>query len=235
MRRSNPSAWWLMRLFAAPAGHRRFCLVYACFRWADDIVDAPGRAADHVRPFVERQRERVGDAVEPQEGLARRCLEIALSECPALGAAVSGMWDALSWDAHRGSEPHARAEIEAQIGRIGDAYARGLIASLECEATPAIFEAARAATGVHQVRDVWIDRDLGYCNVPAEDLAGIEWAKATGGDLAPWVKARCGAMIIALDHAAAGLGGVRPLRAWVVLRLYIWKYRRLALALMGPA
>lgn len=227
--RTNPAVWWLGRIFATRAGFERFCLVYAHFRWADDIVDAPGRDPAAVARFVAEQRGRIATGGDPGAHPAEAAVTRALAEDPSLRPAVEGMWEALAWDAARGPGPRPAAEIEAQIRRIGDAYLLGLCNALGVRdpLPEAIFELSRAATGVHQIRDVSVDRSLGYINVPAEDLAGIDPRNAPIAAFQPWIHARAAALHARFEAGEAALSQVKPLGARIALTLFSWRYRRL--------
>lgn len=246
LRRGNPAAWWLLRLLAPAAGFEQFCRVYGYFRWADDIVDAPQgpeRNRDQIQAFVQEQSRAWQPVTSTPAvvGPGPLALHRALELQPELAGAVTGMWEALAFDAMRGPEPRTTGEVEAQLVRIGDAYAVGLATCLgvgEALARDnphgnAIRQLARAATRVHQVRDLWIDRELGYCNVPAEDLdaLGVRFEVATVAVLAPWVTARCQAVLPIFRAGDEALRTLQPWRARWVFRIYGWRYARLARAL----
>jgi phytoene/squalene synthetase len=226
LRGTNPWAAWLLRLLAPASGFRQFCRVYAYFRWADDVVDAPGRDPAAVRVFAARQRVRL-DAGGLPEHPAEAAVDAALAEAPALRVAVDGMWDALDFDVARGSGPLPDAEIEAQIARIGDAYLAGLAwcVGVREPLPPAVLELSRAATAAHQLRDLEVDLALGYCNVPVEVLGGADPDPAA---LAPWVRARARAQLARFDAGLAATRAVRPWRARIAIALFGWRYRRLA-------
>lgn len=243
LRRANPSAWWLLRALAPAAGFDQFCRVYGYFRWADDIVDAPGRDPGTVAEFVQAQGEALrrfwsGEHAAAGAGPGEHALFAALRAQPGLRVAVDGMWDALAFDARRGSEALPAPQIDAQIARIGDAYAAGLALCLgvqpgviaDAEAWRSMCALSRAATVVHQARDVVVDRELGYCNVPIEDLErlAIDFAAASPHDLAPWVRERCQSALPVFATEEQTLGARLPLRARWVFRIYGRRYARLA-------
>lgn len=252
LRAANPSAWWLLRVLAPRAGFDQFCRVYGYFRWADDIVDAPGRDRGSVEEFVQAQREAMRRfwsrahpaGVQPTASLGERAVFSALRAQPGLRVAVDGMWDALEFDSRRGPEPVPALQIDAQVARIGDAYAAGLALCLGVQpaelGSVADAEArgvrrsmcalSRAATVVHQARDVVVDRELGYCNVPIEDLErlAIDFTTATSRDLAPWVRERCQSVLPVFTTEEQALGARLPWRARWVFRIYGRRYARLA-------
>lgn len=223
--RSGSSAALPLWLVCAAGAYDAFAATWWYFRWADDVVDAPGRDAEVVRHFVASQRvllANVRDPASPEEAAVARALAHPRYG-PGLWCAADLMLRALELDAWRGPEPLPAAEIEAQIARIGDAFAIALWTCLGApgEPTEAARELARAATAAHQLRDLREDFALGYCNVPAEALPnGLR-----EDDLSAWATRRVAEVDARFARALAGLSGV-PWRARFVFTLLAWRYRR---------
>ncbi len=211
LRRANPFVWWAMRAVCPRAGFRAFANVYGYFRWADDIVDAPGRDPARVRGFVVSQLALV-HGERPAAELPEAALLAGLAAAPALRPAVDRMWEALAFDAHRGPDVLADTELDAQVARVGDAWIDALWWCAGAGTPPpGAREAARAATLVHVLRDRDVDRALGYRNGP-DDPA---WAAAGA--------AEAERRFVVGEAAIRGAG---TWRARLLVRALVWKYRR---------
>lgn len=218
------SAARLLRLACPADTYAAFAATWAYFRWADDTVDVPGRDAAAAAAFVADQRALLTGArapARPEEVAWQHALAHPTAG-EALRAASLGMLDALAWDATRAATPPPRAEIDAQIARIGDAYVRAVWACTGApgEPVPAAFALARAATAAHHVRDRHEDLALGYCNAAADDLAGPVGPAA----LDAWAARRRGEIDADFARALGGLAGV-PWRTRLVLVALGWRYR----------
>jgi len=235
LRHRNRPAWALVRTLCTPGGYRQFCLVYAYFRWADDVVDAPHRVPVVIQAFVASQEQLIRGE-RPAVGLPEHALALALRESGGeIGPLVGRMWEALDFDAHRGPGPVPAEQIDAQIHRIGDAYLEAL---WRCSGAPGpvptgVLPLSRAATAAHMVRDLFLDLELGYCNLPAEDLdrLGLDPADLDPASVAPWVLDRCRHIEAWFDEGEAALSRIRKRRARLLLGAMSWRYRRLTRAL----
>jgi phytoene/squalene synthetase len=233
LRQSSGSLWWAVRLLCRREGFLRFCRVYSYFRWADDIVDAPGRDPSRVREFIARQQRLFGGAEQPShEG--ERALSAALNEeAPRiLRASVGGMLRALAFDAWRESRPLTQDELDAQVARIGDAYLAGILAcSGHEEEVPAeVLPLSRAATATHYVRDLFIDRNLGYFNLPREAAGrfGIDPEQFDERAVAPYAVERLKEISGWFGGARGSISRLSTGRARSLVRLLTAKYGRLA-------
>lgn len=219
---ASPSTWLVMRLLAPAAGYRDFARVYAYFRVADDVVDAPGRDAAAVAAFVAAERAWLVTAA-PEGPVARVALGLALRDRPALRGPVEGMWASLAFDAARGPGPLPAPVLDAQVRRIADAWLGAFAACLGFAPTPALGALVAAATATHHLRDLELDATLGYDNVP-DDVPGDHADRAA---LAGWIAARAAALRPAF---AAGLAEARRAPSWrarLLLGLLGRRYRAL--------
>jgi phytoene/squalene synthetase len=220
-----------LRLFGTRAGAKRFFLVYAYFRWADDLVDAPERQPARVRAFMKAQLARL-DRGEVGPELAERCLGQALAESDdeRLAQAVRTMARALDFDASRKGDPIRPDELQAQIRRVGDAYTLALLhaAEVTVPVPSELFLLARAATATHHLRDLLIDQDLGYLNLPQEhaERHGLPVRGFTAAALGPYIRERA-EVIRPMFHQGLRASEGLPLRARLLFRLFAWRYRRL--------
>lgn len=229
-RRANRFGWWVVWACAPRRGLEAFVRLYAYFRWADDIVDAPGRDPAEVARFVAGQAAlRAGE--RPAAGPAEAALVEALAAEPRLRAAADTMAAALAFDARRTSESLAPADAEAQVVRVGDAFLGALWVCLGEPGAPPpeLARLARGATRAHLLRDREVDEALGYVNRPAgpdgRPVPVAAWAAAT-------------AAAARADFAAgrAALSGVGRWRTRLVLRLWAWRYAsRLAAWAAAPS
>ena len=237
--RANSVATWLsLRLFGTRAGARRFFLVYAYFRWADDRVDAPDRQPARVRAFMDEQLARL-DRRDVGPELAERCLGQALAESDdeRLARAVRTMAEALDFDAGRTGEPIRPDELQEQIRRVGDAYTLALLhaAEVQVPVPEELFLLARAATATHHLRDLLIDQELGYLNLPREhaDRHGLPVRGFTDEALKPYVRERAARIRPMFQRGLVACDGL-PLRARLLFGLFAWRYRRLLDRLARP-
>jgi phytoene/squalene synthetase len=217
--RAGSSTAWPLWLVCPADAYDAFASAWAYFRWADDVVDAPLRVQAEVVRFVADQQALLAGARRARNA-PEAALEAALAHPvhgPALACAARGMMGALAWDASRGSEVRSRAELDAQIGRIGDAYALALWTCLgeAGEASWAARELARAATAAHQIRDLHEDLRLGYCNVPAEAL---------DDGIPAWAGRRATELDARFAAGLRGLAGVGWRARFVFVSLG-WRYR----------
>ncbi len=206
------------------AGFVAFARVYGYFRWADDIVDAPGRDPARVAAFVAAQQALVAGERAPVDA-PETALCAALHD-PRWGAAllpiVTGMWDALAFDAARGPAPIPDDVLDRQVAHVGDAYLSALwiCSGAEGAPPPDLFALSRAATLTHVLRDLRVDLALGYTNLPP----GVDVTDP--GAVAAWVRARCDDAEARFDEGACRLPEVRPRRTRWLVGLFAWRYRR---------
>lgn len=205
-------------------GFVAFARVYGYFRWADDIVDAPGRDPARVAAFVVAQRALIAGERAPADP-PEAALCAALEE-PTWGSAlrpvVTGMWEALAFDAARGPAPIAADALDRQVAHVGDAYLSALwICSGAAGAPPpGLFALSRAATLTHVLRDLRVDLALGYTNLPP----GVDVTNS--GAVAAWVLARCDDAKARFAEGARSLPEVRPWRTRWLVGAFAWRYER---------
>lgn len=220
----------LLRLACPAEGHRAFIGIYDYFRWADDVVDAPDRDPAAVQRFVHAQRALVDSARPPETPLEAGLVGVLASpeRGAALRPAVVGMLDALAHDAGRGTEATAPEDLERQICRIGDAYLDALWCCTGAVGVPepALYELSRAATLTHVLRDLEVDRRLGYCNLPPEVARSVA-DSLDRPEVAAWVHARCDEADARFGRGAGALAAVRPWRARWLIASFAWRYRRI--------
>lgn len=197
-----------------------FSRVYGYFRWADDIVDAPGRDPAAVTAFVASQRALlVGERAA--DGLAEHALQLALADRLLLPI-VTGMWEALAFDAVRGPGPLAAEGLDRQVALIGDAYLAAMWVCTGAVGTPppGLAALSRAATLTHVLRDLQLDLSLGYLNLPP----GVSVADT--GAVAAWVLDRAEHAQECFDTGARVLPTVGPWRTRWLVGIFAWRYRR---------
>lgn len=221
-RERNGGVWWALWFAFSTRGLAAFERLYAYFRWADDVVDAPGREPPAVRAFVERQRRVVAGAEAPDTPGERAIVAVLSGELgERLRPAVDGMLAALAFDATRDRAPIPTEALAQQAERVGDAFVTALWV---CAGEPGplpngVCELARASCLVHVVRDRALDRTLGYENRPAgpsgAPVEDAEWVRTVSAE------ARAG-----FGKGEAGLLAPMRWRTRWLLRLYAGRYRR---------
>jgi hypothetical protein len=208
----------VLRLLATRDRFQTFAQVYAYFRWADDIVDAPGRDPREVCAFAAGQDELIAGRRPPATPEEQGLVEAL--KVPAVRPAVHSMWSALVFDAARGEEPLAPEALDAQIARVGDAWtlAAAWAAGEDAALPGGVFELARAATRVHTLRDVSVDLTLGYRNFPP--------SATTDAGMRAWRREMAARARAGFAAGREALPGVRRRRARILLWLMAWRYER---------
>ncbi len=221
-RARNGRAWWALWFAFSRHGLATFEALYAYFRWADDVVDAPDRREADVRAFVARQ-VRIVAGQEPAESPGEQAIVAVLAgnDGDRLRPVVEGMLAALHFDAHRGPRPISPVELERQVERVGDAFVTALwVCAGEPGPLPGgLAELARAACFVHVLRDREIDRTLGYENRPPGP-SGAPMADAA------WVPALAAEAEARFHKGEAALSAAMGWRTRWLLRGYAGRYRR---------
>lgn len=225
-----------LALCCPPRGYRRASAVYAYFRWADDVVDAPARDTARVREFMVRQDGIIRGAITPQQP-AERALCWALADTqlgPRLQPAVERMAEALCYDAHRDANPIPATDLQRQVERIGDAFVEAIWVCSGGEGAPAApaLLLARAATATHMLRDRVEDQALGYCNLPRERF-GAE-VPPPGPELDAWLEERATEVGGWFEQGLAEVGAIQPTRTRRLVQLLGKRYHRVLLGLSPP-
>lgn len=243
---ANPKTWWLLGALLPAQGRRLFFALYAYFRWADDIIDAPDRDPAAVEQFCARQSALIRAALSGAPVRAAHTAEETLAaalresrEAPLVRSSVRLMWDALVADAQRGAAPVSAETLRDQIDRIGDAYTAALLHCLGMAACPdpRLWWLARAATATHHLRDLLEDRQLGYANIPVSDAARLGFAASAFSetDAARYTLARAGAVRAMFAQGRAGLRALPGWRARAVFAALSWRYERQLRELVASA
>lgn len=237
--RRNPAMALAARACCTSSGWRALCRVYAWLRWADDVVDAPGRERRATLAFVAHQAA-LHEGRRPAEHPWEDALLAALGDPvhgTALRVAAGEMLEAFAFDATRDARPIRQADLDAQVARVGHASARILwsCAGGPEEPPPPVLLLARAATAAHLLRDHALDHDLGFCNVPIEEMErlGLDPAALPGSAL-PWLPVRARVVEAWFREGLDGLRGVHPVRARILVTLLGVRYRRVLAAFLAP-
>jgi phytoene/squalene synthetase len=225
--RSNPSMALALAVCCPPRGFLLASAVYAYFRWADDIVDAPGRDASAVRRFMGDQAAIIEGSADPRQP-AERALRRALADRrlgPRLLPAVERMAQALAYDACRGQGPIPEAELQRQVERIGDAFVEAIwvcSGGRGRPSSPALL-LARAATATHMLRDRIEDQSLGYCNLPREQFGAT--VPTPGPALEAWLAVRRAELEAWFAEGLAAVDSIPERRTRALVRLLGERYR----------
>ncbi|GDX80775.1 hypothetical protein LBMAG42_25860 [Deltaproteobacteria bacterium] len=221
-RERNGRAWWALWLALPASGLATFERLYAYFRWADDVVDAPGRRQAEVALFVERQMLVVAGRTAPKtpgEHAIRAVLDG--QDGVRLLAVVEEMLAALRFDTDRGPAPIPADALLAQAARVGGAFVNAVwICAGEPGALPVgVDQLAEAACLAHVIRDREIDRALGYENRPAS-------ASGAPVDEAEWIRALTADADARFGKGETSLSAPMRWRTRWLLRQYAERYRR---------
>jgi len=211
-----------------PGGYQLASAVYAYFRWADDVVDAPDRDASTVQSFMDRQAAIIQGSATPEHP-AERALRWSLTHPgmgPRLQPAVERMAEALFYDAQRDAGPIPAADLQQQVERIGDAFVGAIWVCSGARGVPsaAALLLARAATATHMLRDRAEDQALGYSNLPREHFGAT--APPQGPGLQAWLEERTAEVDGWFAQGLDGVASIQPTRTRRLVRLLGERYRK---------
>jgi phytoene/squalene synthetase len=157
-------------------------LAYAYFRWVDDWLDGPARAAVDRLAFVERQRALI-DSCFAGEPAGQACAEermlidlIRADTDPqgSLAAYIHNMMAVMEFDAERRGRLISLRELAAYQRALAVAVTEAMYYFLDggdsAPRSPERFLAVTAAHITHMLRDTCDDLEAGYYNVPVEFL-----------------------------------------------------------------
>ena len=237
----SPKTYWSLWLFTTRENFRHFVCIYAYFRWADDIVDAPQRDAEKVQGFCLEQETLIKQERAPQTSLEKALL---LSiQAPQKGDVFQRiclkMWESLSFDAHRPSFVRPQKELFLQICRIGDSYAQALWACSQAkgEMPNALQWLARAATATHHLRDIDEDLELRYCNIPQEAIAhyGLDPDDLSWPNRAPYILERSNEIFLWFARGFEALPLISHLPTRLLFWLFGYRYKKVLLKIQKKA
>jgi len=180
-----------------------FCLVYAYFRWLDDVLDAPHQSNLTMREIISRQTELLANLYQSRDvslqNQAEEMLQLAIEYDVAhknyLQNYIMEMFHALEFDAHRRYQSCSHSLLNEYSKNLGQSYTRVLQAfthapNTQFLATDNVYQAGIAAHQAHILRDFYNDIALGYYNISAEDMAKWGWSvnDLAEVDLHEWVQ-----------------------------------------------
>ena len=173
--RSSPATFLLAHALMPSWDSTRFAALYTYFRVLDDTIDRPPQVRRTLGDFVDGQYALLHEGAAPGDAVERG-LQRVLDDTDIgrrLRRSAEPMFQALGFDASGDATPLDEAALDAQIGRIGDAYAQALwvCSGAAGDAPDWACVLARAATHVHLVRDLQEDLALGYVNVPGPEAS----------------------------------------------------------------
>jgi phytoene/squalene synthetase len=158
------------------------CRAYGYFRWVDDAIDLSTQSKDERISFVERQRglierlyrdERPGDLC-PEEEIVADLISNDRGEDSGLQSFIRNFLAILEFDAHRKGALISGEELRWYADCLGVAVTDAILYFVGNDhtypETPSRYLAATAAHITHMLRDLVVDLDEGYFNVPREYL-----------------------------------------------------------------
>jgi len=165
-----------------------FLRAYAYFRWADDIIDAPGSKRNGSRSneegirFVKRQRSLIEglykgeqpDDLAPEEEIVAVLISHDRGENSGLQSFILNMFAVIEFDANRRGRPVSQSELIWYTEVLSKAVTDGLQYFVgnyySYPDTEGRYLAAKGAHITHQLRDFLSDNADGFINIPSDYL-----------------------------------------------------------------
>ncbi len=202
-RAASRQSYLTIRWLADRARREDAFAIYAWFRWLDDLVDEHLPDAEARLELVARERrvlagERPADLV-PEERLLVHLADTAVAAGPdgaGLRQSLTSMLDVMAFDAARRGRLVGAGELDTCTRDLAVAVTEAIHHCIGhgCDSPrdEARYVAVTGAHVAHMLRDLAEDLDAGYCNVPAELLAGAapSFADLAEPALRAWVRDR---------------------------------------------
>ncbi len=177
---------------------------YAYFRWVDDWLDEPGRAASDRLAFARRQtalinacyrRETVSAAAD-EENMLVGLIQQDGEPHSGLQAYIRNMMAVMAFDAERRGRLISAAELDRYAHSLAMAVTEALHYFIGHDSAsphgPTRYLAAEGAHIAHMLRDTLEDNELGYYNIPSEYARanGISPLDIDSDSYRSWVRSR---------------------------------------------
>jgi phytoene/squalene synthetase len=181
-----------------------FFRAYAYFRWVDDFIDIYSNTVDEGIAFIERQktlinlfysRGAIGD-LAPHEQIAADLIRNDRAKHSGLQSFIRNMMAIIEFDAKRKDRLITEEELHWYTDRLGVSVTDGIQYFVgNGHPYPQSEQQYLAATGAHiahLLRDMLIDIDDGFVNIPAEFLENhsLEPVSIHHTDYIEWVRTR---------------------------------------------
>jgi phytoene/squalene synthetase len=235
---SNLTAYLLVRLFTKADRRDYLFLIYAYFRWIDDMVDSPGTSKEEKERFIEQQRGFLANLYDGQACLETCTLEEQFAQWFVaydreigflLKDDVLGMFSVLKHDLDRDRAPWSAEEMYEFICLESKSYINMI--RFSCGETGNYKGANRYDEGVacklaHLLRDFVEDLNQGTMNISRDDLQKYEinLDKGNHENFRLWVKDQ---VMLAGERFRMGkhnLSNSSRLRYKIASQLYCAKY-----------
>lgn len=235
---SNPTAYFLVRLFGEKDWRDHSFLIYAYFRWVDDIIDCPRTSYEEKKRSMERQGKLLrnlydGLAYQGNYILEEQFAHYSVAFDREMGFALKddilGMFSVLMRDLERNGAPTPAKEMDEFIYVESKAFINMI--RFFCGETGGYDGADKYDEGVgcklvHLLRDFIEDLDQGYVNISQDDMERyrINLDNINDDNFQAWVRDQ---VELAREHFRKGkhnLSNSKRLRYKIASYLYCAKY-----------
>lgn len=181
-----------------------FFRAYAYFRWVDDFIDISANTHEEGIGFIERQKALIdnlynGDTqsdLDPHEQMAADLVRNDRTAHSGLQSFIQNMMAIIEFDAKRKNRLITEEELDWYTEHLGFSVTDGIQYFVgNGHPYPRLddqYLAATAAHVTHLLRDMWIDIQAGFINIPAKILrrGKLEPEDFHHPDFQNWVRGR---------------------------------------------
>jgi len=235
---SNPTAYFLVRLFGEKDRRDHSFLIYAYFRWVDDIIDCPRTSYEEKKRFMERQGKLLrnlydglayqGDYIL-EEQFAHYFVAFDREMGFALKDDILGMFSVSMHDLERNGAPTPAKEMDEFIYVESKSFINMI--RFFCGETGGYDGADEYDEGigcklVHLLRDFIEDLDQGCVNISRDDMEKyrINLDNVNNDNFRAWVRDRVELVRERFRRGKRNLSNSRRLRYKIASYLYCAKY-----------
>jgi phytoene/squalene synthetase len=175
--RHNWVTYMLGRLFLRSKERQVSYKLYAYLRQVDDFIDESGAERDECLAYVRKQRaivhELYSNGAAAGDSLLSQIVEHDRMNGHKFKECIDLMMDVFEFDARRKkNKPVSAHELRTYSMNLARAYTRFLIYFVEprYQHSENDILLAHACHLAHMIRDLMVDYDLGYINIPDEDI-----------------------------------------------------------------
>lgn len=214
------------------------CRAYGYFRWADDVVDAESQSKENRIAFIERQRkliecsysnERPG-GLTPEEEIVADLIRHDRGENSGLRSFIFNFLAIIEFDAHRKGRSISQRELTWYSDCLGKAVTDAIQYFVRnghpYPTADNRYRAATAAHITHMLRDMVLDMDEGYVNIPHEYLEehGIGPEDVDSVPFRAWVRRRVEQARAYFHDGKRYIDGLDVLRCKIAARWYCARF-----------
>lgn len=222
----------LGKFFLRSKERRVSYMLYTYLRQVDDFIDESGARQDECLAYVHQQRAMVRDLyVKGTAGnsLLGRIIAHDRANGHRLKEYISLMMDVFEFDARRKNNGSVSAhELHSYSMNLARAYTHFLVhfAEPRYQRSENDILLAHACHRAHMIRDLMVDYDLGYINIPHEDIDTYELEPngfATD-EMSRWLEKEARRIELLMHRGQRTLCSSRMLSVKIMGLLYCFRY-----------